>query len=1369
MENIGKGRWILVLVITGIVVAGGLYFGLLAGMTNNNVEIKNGFRTFGDAPYAGKANPNQQIWITIALKWQHNRELNHFLGEVNNVRSPMYHKYMSYNVFKKYFAPPKDIYVEMLQWLRANNIHVEKTYALRNAITIHDKIGKISQLFGIQMGEYRSTNPHYKSEFFAAMSAPRVPAKFAPYIYAITGLDNATRFHLDYYHSSSGRDYLTGADVARMYKVYELYNNTPDGSASSHHIFAKGLRVATVLWEGDAAPYDPDAVTYYYQHVIPKWIQNMGVMSTVHSHGMSGTHAPGSNTDGQVSGENELDLEMVGTLAPGVDAYCVYGPGNSQGSPTENNFPDNEYNYILNTLASDNSKTLVAVSNSWGDGDTSGSAATDNDVKALNAMGVTVLASSGDDGDTTSPSYPSVDATDTYGFIAVAGTTPYPNGYDITSLNDAASMGYNTNLATPRSNEVVWYDASSTNSQGDHWGTQSGISSSYSQPSWQKNYIGTYSGRVTADIAAMGNHTLVYLSDGSGNTKWGAIAGTSVACPVVAGMIAEMDAYIGVQYRVSNHGLGFLLPTIYKLGYDYYHNGKYTNNPPFYDVTQGSTGSAGSAGTGWDQVSGWGVPNAWEFLHDISFTLSASSTSASINAGDSATYHISAKFPYDWSTEVGHFAVSGLPSGATYSFSENYVYPSGNGATASTTLTIQTTSSVASGDYTLAVKAFTYNHTTGHWGNLSAYLSLQLTVGNEGGGGNTVPGAPTNLQATAGNGYVVLTWSAPSSNGGAAITGYNIYRGTTSDGESSLTSVSGSVLTYNDTAVTNGQTYYYYVTAVNSVGESAKSNEVSATPQASTPTVKNILLVDDDGGKNYETYFENALKDAGYTYDVWDTNTKGTPSASELENYKVVIWNIGALWQNTLTSDEQSVLSTYLNNGGKLYLSSQDLLWDLSGGNDGSISNTFVNNYLKVTAVKNDVAYSSVKGVSGDPISGGFSSISLSYPFTNYADEITVGSGASVIFMDSSNVATADRYNSGTYRVVFTAFSFEAVENESSNTGASLMKSIVEWLLNGGGNSGGASAPDAPENLAAIAGDGYVKLTWNAPSSDGGSSITTYRVYRGTSSGEETYLAQVDGNTYTYKDTSVSNGQTYYYYVTAVNSVGESQPSSEVSATPQSSSTPSGGKILFVDDDDGSDASDYFITALNAINVDYDVWNVSQKGSPSYDDLKDYAAVIWSTGYAYQNTLTSDDMNALMQYLDKGGRFYLSSQDFLWEISDGYDGAIDNIFVNNYLGVSGVNNDIGYSRVYGVSGDPITGNMGTVYFDYPYDNYADEITLESGAHTIFTDDYGEITADSYSNGNYKVVFTAFSFEAVEKYDPNTGATLMQNIVNWLLS
>jgi len=91
--------------------------------------------------------------------------------------------------------------------------------------------------------------------------------------------------------------------------------------------------------------------------------------------------------------------------------------------------------------------------------------------------------------------------------------------------------------------------------------------------------------------------------------------------------------------------------------------------------------------------------------------------------------------------------------------------------------------------------------------------------------------------------------------------------------------------------------------------------------------------------------------------------------------------------------------------------------------------------------------------------------------------------------------------------------------------------------------------PSAARNLAATAGDSVVGLTWQAPATDGGSAVTSYRVYRGGTAGGEVFLVDA-GNVLAYTDASVTNGQTYYYVVRARNSIGEGPPSNEVSAMP---------------------------------------------------------------------------------------------------------------------------------------------------------------------------------------------------------------------------
>ncbi len=82
---------------------------------------------------------------------------------------------------------------------------------------------------------------------------------------------------------------------------------------------------------------------------------------------------------------------------------------------------------------------------------------------------------------------------------------------------------------------------------------------------------------------------------------------------------------------------------------------------------------------------------------------------------------------------------------------------------------------------------------------------------------------PLELEASATNGSINLSWIESED-----ATSYNIKRSTTAGG-TYATIATASAITYTDTTAVNGTTYYYVVSAVNSAGESANSNEVAAT------------------------------------------------------------------------------------------------------------------------------------------------------------------------------------------------------------------------------------------------------------------------------------------------------------------------------------------------------------------------------------------------------------------------------------------------------------------------------------------------------------------------------------------------------------
>src|SRR2546426_6027004 len=145
----------------------------------------------------------------------------------------------------------------------------------------------------------------------------------------------------------------------------------------------------------------------------------------------------------------------------------------------------------------------------------------------------------------------------------------------------------------------------------------------------------------------------------------------------------------------------------------------------------------------------------------------------------------------------------------------------------------------------------------------------------------TVPTAPQNLQASAGVGNVTLSWQAPSSDGGSAITGYKVYRSTSSGTETGYVNL-GNVNSYINTGLTGGVTYFYKVAAINALGVSPQSSEASATPSSTVDKFGiSGLYPTISGGKEWYSKWNNGIaRSFGFTtdpQDPWFDAAHGSP------------------------------------------------------------------------------------------------------------------------------------------------------------------------------------------------------------------------------------------------------------------------------------------------------------------------------------------------------------------------------------------------------------------------------------------------------------------------------------------------------------
>lgn len=197
-------------------------------------------------------------------------------------------------------------------------------------------------------------------------------------------------------------------------------------------------------------------------------------------------------------------------------------------------------------------------------------------------------------------------------------------------------------------------------------------------------------------------------------------------------------------------------------------------------------------------------------------------------------------------------------------------------------------------------------------------LALQACGGGSSGGATpapmaaTVPGAPSNVMATAGNASATISWSAPA-NGGSPITGYTI----TANPGGAMMNAAGSALSVNFSGLTNGQSYTFAVYAVNAIGNGPSTSSgavrpatVPAAPTGVTASAGNASAqvtwtAPSDGGSPITGYTVTVSPGGGvvmvgagatttavsglmngqsYTFTVFASNAAGSGAASAPSN-----------------------------------------------------------------------------------------------------------------------------------------------------------------------------------------------------------------------------------------------------------------------------------------------------------------------------------------------------------------------------------------------------------------------------------------------------------------------------------------------------
>lgn len=345
------------------------------------------------------------------------------------------------------------------------------------------------------------------------------------------------------------------------------------------------------------------------------------------------------------------------------------------------------------------------------------------------------------------------------------------------------------------------------------------------------------------------------------------------------------------------------------------------------------------------------------------------------------------------------------------------------------------------------------------------------------------PDAPLTVGAlNSASGTVTVSWTMAATHaaGGDAPTGFLIYSSEDGRGFGNPVAVSGGATRSRVlTGLTEGATLFFRVCATNAGGQSANS-PVAGVRVTSAGAPADVLVVDgftrSDSFLAPTRYVPNglvygnmtlvrprminhcdyvkehglALAAAAQTFD----SVAAADALSLLSNYSKVVWILGeeSTADETFSSSEQTAVTSYLNDGGRMFVSGAEIGWDLDAYGSSS-DKLFFTNVLRTAYVSDSGGTRFVTGTA----SGFLNGVSIAFNYTNllndiyaanYPDVLSAGGGATVAAVYGPSAAGTSgaviQYSNATYRTVVMGFPFETITN--ATTRATVMSRAMDFL-----------------------------------------------------------------------------------------------------------------------------------------------------------------------------------------------------------------------------------------------------------------------------------------------------------------------------------
>ncbi len=206
-----------------------------------------------------------------------------------------------------------------------------------------------------------------------------------------------------------------------------------------------------------------------------------------------------------------------------------------------------------------------------------------------------------------------------------------------------------------------------------------------------------------------------------------------------------------------------------------------------------------------------------------------------------------------------------------------------------------------------------------------------------------------------------------------------------------------------------------------------------------------VLIVDDDRWYPVNAPYRSSLAANGLSYDLWRVPTSwagpepAVPSINRLDWYPEVIWFTGYDWFQTLTNSDEQLLSQYLSNGGRLWLSSQGYM-----SQDGLTN--FGSSALGVLAYSEDWIASAATGPSGSLFEGLIFE-PLVFPYPNFSLALAPQPDAQIALIGDHARPIAVTHRYGDFgKTLFMAFGFEGLPLAAQPEVMNRSVGYLSWL-----------------------------------------------------------------------------------------------------------------------------------------------------------------------------------------------------------------------------------------------------------------------------------------------------------------------------------